>query len=58
MNTKKITSLELIKMGVNEYRGIAVVLSVGALRLLGISYKKYVRVYQDLLTRDIVIEYE
>lgn len=55
---KKIyTYAELLSMSKREFDFLRLCLNSMTFRLLGIDYKKYVKVYTDFKTNDLVIEY-
>lgn len=54
MKTKRITHLDII----TGNRLILECLNIGAFRLLGIFWTKWIRWWRDIRTGDIVFEYE
>jgi len=55
---KVVTFNELVNMDKNQFRVFDICLCVGALRLLGITWKKYYRIKRDIKTNDIIITYK
>jgi hypothetical protein len=56
LKTKVFTMAELIKMPTEEYRLFNICLKCNAFRLLGIFWKDYVNVFQEI-NGDIVFNY-
>jgi len=58
MKEKRITKLDFLTMTKNEYKGTLLSLEVHAYRLLGIPWKKWIKVFKDIKTGDLVFQYE
>lgn len=53
---KIITKLDICKMSKNEYNMLLSCLENENLHLLGISYKKFYRIYENIANNNIAIE--
>ena len=54
----RITAEEIVQMNKNKYSTLRMCLQTCSLRLIGISWKKYWRIEEDIKSGDIVIIYE
>ena len=58
MERKVFTYRDLISMPKDQFYCFKLAMETKAYRLLGVPWKKWVRVHEDLLRREIVFEYE
>ena len=58
MNEKRIKITELITMPKNEFLMYSLCLRTGLFNFLGIFWKKYIEIFHDKKTGDLVIKYE
>lgn len=58
MKEKRISRCEFETMPRKRYEFISAAIAVGAWRMCGVPWKKWVRVYEDTSTCELVFEYE